>query len=147
MRSPVTIDELTMKIYVNQIPEEGMQHHTVYDPSAMDMERVDVHVREPYEVDAWITKAERELIVNAQIRCSLQFTCARCLDEFPQTIRTSGLFSYQFSPTDVVDMTEDVRQEIILAYPMIPVCRPDCKGLCSACGQNLNVAACRHDAA
>ena len=45
---------------------------------------------------------------------------------------------------DVVDITDDVRQEIMLAYPMIPVCRPDCKGLCSVCGQNLNAGPCQH---
>jgi uncharacterized protein len=42
------------------------------------------------------------------------------------------------APTDVVDITDDIRQEIILAYPMIPICQQNCKGLCPVCGQNLN---------
>ncbi|MBI2174769.1 MAG: DUF177 domain-containing protein [Candidatus Omnitrophica bacterium] len=58
-----------------------------------------------------------------------------------------AMSSYHVAPTDVVDITDDVRQEIILAYPMIPVCREDCKGLCISCGQNLNVAACSHQMA
>jgi uncharacterized protein len=42
----------------------------------------------------------------------------------------------------VVDITNDIRQEIILAYPMIPICRQTCKGLCAVCGYNLNQGVC-----
>ena len=45
---------------------------------------------------------------------------------------------------EMVDITDDVRQEIILAYPMIPICAPGCKGLCPACGWNLNQGSCVH---
>ena len=108
------------------------------------MERFDVHLREPFEVDAFITKADQELVVSAEIHAPLHLTCARCLGEFLSVVSTDAVFSYKVQPTDVVDLTEDVRQEIILAYPMIPVCQPDCKGLCSSCGQNLNSALCSH---
>ncbi len=33
-------------------------------------------------------------------------------------------------------------EEFSLALPMKPLCRPDCKGLCAECGQNLNVGDC-----
>lgn len=146
MSVTATSEHPTMKIYVNRIPEEGLQERATYNPSTMDMERDDIHLRRPYEVNARITKIERELVVSAQITCQIELTCARCLEEFPQTIHPHGVFSYPVGATDVVDITEDIRQEVILAYPMIPVCRQDCKGLCSACGQNLNLATCRHHA-
>ncbi|MDA0577799.1 MAG: DUF177 domain-containing protein [Verrucomicrobia bacterium] len=44
---------------------------------------------------------------------------------------------------DCVDLTEDIREAIILAFSGYPVCNPDCKGLCASCGMNLNKAACR----
>ncbi len=135
-----------MIIDVNRIPEEGLTEHATYDPSAMDMERFDVHLDQPFEVDAFITKADQEVVVTAQIRCPVRLSCARCLEEFTSDLRPGGIFSYRVKPTEVVDITEDVRQEIILAYPMVPVCRPDCKGLCPACGQNLNQASCSHQA-
>ena len=34
------------------------------------------------------------------------------------------------------------REQILLAGPMKPVCRNECKGLCSTCGTNLNDASC-----
>jgi uncharacterized protein len=35
-----------------------------------------------------------------------------------------------------------LREEIILAMPMQPLCRPDCLGLCRTCGQNWNEGRC-----
>lgn len=133
-----------MKIHVNRVPEEGLHERAIYDPRAMDMDRLDIRLQRSFEVDALITKADQELVVNADIRCPVHMTCARCLDEFDQSLATRAFFSYHVHPTDVVDITDDVRQEIILAYPIIPVCRPDCKGLCPSCGQNLNRATCSH---
>ena len=123
-----------------------MREQQRYDPAPLDMEREDIHLREPFDVDAQISRAGEELIVRFGVRCSLQLTCARCLVEFGTTVTPDGILSYTVSPTDVVDITEDVRQEIMLAYPMVPACKADCKGLCSSCGQNLNTATCSHQA-
>jgi len=136
-----------MKIHVNRIPAEGLREHATYDPAALDMERDDVRLLRPFEVDAFMTKTAKELVVAVDIRCPLHLVCARCLEGFDSTVATRSLFNYTVQPADVVDITDDVRQEIILAYPMIPVCRSDCRGLCSACGQNLNIGSCGHHAA
>ncbi len=133
-----------MKISVSRVPPEGLKDHATYHPSTLDMERDDIHVDQPFTVDAFIAKAEQELVVRAEIACSLRLTCARCLEEFSSTISADAVWSYHVKPTEIVDITEDVRQEIILAYPMIPMCRPECKGLCPVCGQNLNTASCAH---
>ena len=136
-----------MKISVSRVPDEGLKDHASYDPAAMDMERDDIHLDRPFTVDAFIIKADQELVVNAAVHCSLRLTCARCLEDFHTTLATDAVLSYKVKPNDIVDITDDVRQEIILAYPMVPICQATCKGLCSACGQNLNVASCSHHAA
>ena len=135
-----------MKIQVNRVPEEGLKEHAVYDPAVLDMEREDVRPAKPFDIDAQISLVDKELVVNADIHCTLSLTCARCLEAFEAPVSPRAIFSYSVEPNDIVDITEDVRQEIILAYPMVPVCRPDCKGLCAVCGQNLNERACGHPA-
>ena len=137
-------EESAMKIHVNRVPEEGLSRHENYDPVALDMERDDIRLPKPFTVDAAIALADKELVVNADIRCPLSMTCGRCLDDFESTVHVPAIFSYNVQPTDVVDITEDVRQEIILAFPMIPVCREGCQGLCRTCGQNLNHGTCAH---
>lgn len=135
-----------MKIQVNRIPEEGLRERVTYDPAALDMEREDVHLVQPFTVDAFITIVDTELIVDVEIRCPVRLCCARCLEEFDSAVTAKSLFTYKVQPVEVVDITEDVRQEIILAYPMVSLCRPECKGLCAACGQNLNAGSCSHQA-
>jgi len=133
-----------MKIAVNKVPPEGLTQRASYDPAALDMDRQDVQLREPFEAEAHVTKADQELVVEVGIRAPLHLVCARCLVEFTDVVTPSAVFSYKVHPAETVDITDDVRQEIILAYPMIPLCRPGCKGLCSSCGQDLNTAACSH---
>ena len=142
---PGLLSERPMKIVVNRVPFEGLREETQYDPATLDLARADIRVDKPLQVAAFIRKAEDELVVEARIRGRLHITCARCLEGFPQAVTVDALFSYPVKPTDVVDITEDVRQELLLTYPMAPTCRPDCKGLCPRCGQNLNVQACGHN--
>lgn len=44
--------------------------------------------------------------------------------------------------TEYVDLTESVREAIILAFPSFPLCDEGCKGLCPVCGTNLNTGVC-----
>lgn len=133
-----------MKIQVSKVPPEGLTQRASYDPAALDMDRQDVQLRELFEAEAVVTKADQELVVEVDIRAPLHLTCARCLGGFTSVVTPSTVFSYKVHPTETVDITDDVRQEVILAYPMIPLCRPDCKGLCRSCGQDLNTAPCSH---
>jgi uncharacterized protein len=82
--------------------------------------------------------------------------CRRCLKEvtLPVSTEIGALFSqepdaaddpdaYPLPPdADVVDVTPAVREELILAVPRYVECRPDCKGLCPRCGQDLNAGPC-----
>lgn len=133
-----------MKIHVNRIPYEGLREDAQYDPKTLDVDRADVRLEDPVAVSAFITKADREVVVQAEIGGVLRLSCARCLTSFEHRLHTEAILSYAVAPADIVDITEDIRQEIILAYPMIPLCQPECKGLCPKCGQNLNVTGCPH---
>jgi len=43
---------------------------------------------------------------------------------------------------DELDLTELVREQILLNLPEQTFCNPDCKGLCPKCGQNRNLIDC-----
>jgi uncharacterized protein len=45
----------------------------------------------------------------------------------------------------VIDLDPLVREQLLLSLPAYPVCREDCKGLCSVCGANLNERECGCD--
>ena len=60
------------------------------------------------------------------------------------------IYKYNFSSVllvsyyreGTIDLKEDVREAIILAFPLKPLCRPECRGLCPHCGRNLNEEKC-----
>lgn len=102
------------------------------------------------EISAMVTDAEITVI----------FTCNKCLKEFKQTISIPNAERefYEKKPhdaediTDVylidlknltIDLTEMMRQEIILHFPFIPVCSESCKGICQSCGADLNKKKCQ----
>lgn len=50
--------------------------------------------------------------------------------------------AFQIDQNHILDLTEPVRQTLLVALPMRPLHREDCRGLCPTCGTNLNLGAC-----
>jgi uncharacterized protein len=44
-----------------------------------------------------------------------------------------------------IDLEPFIREEMILAIPIGPLCSEDCKGLCPICGEDLNESSCSHE--
>ncbi|MFH1830183.1 MAG: DUF177 domain-containing protein [Pseudomonadota bacterium] len=49
---------------------------------------------------------------------------------------------FGFYEGDRFDVSEVIREQIVLAEPMKHLCKEDCKGLCPRCGKNLNKGPC-----
>ena len=43
---------------------------------------------------------------------------------------------------DEIDFRDVIQEQVIMAIPMQPLCREDCRGLCARCGANLNEGPC-----
>ena len=41
-----------------------------------------------------------------------------------------------------LDLCEAVQEQVIMALPVRPLCREDCRGLCPVCGADLNEESC-----
>lgn len=114
-------------------------------------------------VDLDIQQSGEEFFCQAHATAELTLECARCLTVFKGTIKGQTDFiacsedtwaeahaeagddeDYVFyeGRSLEVDITEQVRQAIILAMPLVPVCREDCKGLCPKCKVNRNEQEC-----
>ncbi len=81
-----------------------------------------------------------------------ELTCSRCLESFIKrselTERAEAVISDKESFAEeegivavkdkIADLTDIIRDMIIIDEGMKPLCRDDCKGLCPKCGENLN---------
>ena len=90
--------------------------------------------------------AGADLIVTGKASVPLATVCARCLDDIRITIAVKDLCFHFEKVRDLeVDLTDNVREELLLAFPSCFYCSPDCKGICPMCGANLNHASCSCD--
>jgi uncharacterized protein len=99
---------------------------------------------------ARVTRTPQGLLVQVKLRAAQQVECVRCLSDFDQPLEVDFTELYAFTPRSVTDsnliLPEDgyidleplVREYMLLAIPISPLCSPDCKGLCPICGENLN---------
>jgi DUF177 domain-containing protein len=88
------------------------------------------------------------VLVSGTATVTVVGECARCLDpvEWHETVPFTELFLHEPGPEeeelpvldgDLLDLEPVVRDAVVLALPLAPLCRPDCPGLCPACGARL----------
>jgi len=147
-----------MKIDIRQIQPEGSDFH--YSGTAEDMEISIEGVKfpSPVEADIAATLSGDEIICQGEIYASVEIECSRCLEifDFPITARLQFVVQmldttldvssddadddYEVIPKtqSVCDVSQRIRDAIVLNIPLKPLCDEDCRGLCPMCGINLN---------
>jgi uncharacterized protein len=105
----------------------------------------------PVALDVRLEAVTEGVYVSGTAAAPLVGECARCLDELTDeiTVELAELFAFPESATDEttdedelprvvgdhVDLEQTVRDAIVLALPLAPLCSDDCAGLCPECGQ------------
>lgn len=118
----------------------------------------DLEQAEPVEGTVRIARTNRGVLVTGRLRTSLAEECSRCLrpvelpieialeeEVLPSLDIATGLPVRVGDEADVPRLTDHheldleplVREGIQLAEPIAPLCREDCPGLCSVCGEEL----------
>ena len=118
----------------------------------------DLRLAEPIGGRVRLLRTNRGILATADLHAALDLECSRCLREvlFPVELRIEeeylpalDLATGRPLPVDdepdvarltdhhELDLETPVRDAIILAEPIAPLCRPDCPGLCIVCGGRL----------
>lgn len=143
-------------------PIGAVREYPVHEPS---LPMGDAPHRTPVDGSVRMVRTARGLLVRATLQITLHERCARCLIDFDRTTALTveeEFFStvdiesgtplplpedaspeaFRIDPHHHLDLTEAVRQYRVMAESLAPRCRPDCRGLCLTCGQNLNLGPC-----
>lgn len=85
-----------------------------------------------------------ELVVTGRLEVEVEVQCSRCAVPFTMKVVDKRFDVGIDAPegTESVDLTADMREAILCAFPSHPVCRKECKGLCAQCGKDLNQGVC-----
>ncbi|MFH0763130.1 MAG: DUF177 domain-containing protein [Candidatus Omnitrophota bacterium] len=132
-----------MKIDIRQIPPEGLILREEISAKELDLETDIIKICSPLQITARVRSITNVLNVevNAQIRLSC--ICSRCLGVFERDFKREFCLDYQAdNSAPTIDLNPDIRDEFMLDYPIKPLCRTECRGLCPGCGSNLNEGKC-----
>lgn len=85
--------------------------------------------------------ADKEILVRGRIWGEMEIQCARCLKTATLPFDENFFETYSIKD-EIIDIMLIVRQTLALTEEIRFLCKPECKGLCAICGQDLNVAQC-----
>lgn len=96
------------------------------------------------DYDLRVTRVSGGALVSGTCRAVISGECGRCLEPVKREISAEEIefFVDLAQAPEEVDISEDIRSELLLELPMVLLCREDCRGLCPACGKNLNRGKC-----
>ena len=106
------------------------------------------------DLDLRLEAVAEGVLVSGTAAATAVGQCSRCLVDLTEPViaRIRELYAYPDSTTaattdddeiarlvdDLVDLEPLVRDEVVLALPWAPLCRPDCPGLCAQCGERFD---------
>lgn len=159
-------DDGNMKLSVDDIKTSPAEVHFAEDVVELNLTLAEgsensYRFPKPLQVNLTHFRSREDLILSGTIDGELIGACSRCLEEYVLPINRE--FSVTLSPQrtmqrevelsadelsadfyreEHIDLSALVHEETILALPSRPLCREDCRGLCSQCGTNLNLESC-----
>ncbi len=113
--------------------------------------------------EAFFHWTEKGLSLKGKAHLSVGLVCSRCLERFYISIEPNFILHLKeegdqaeaankevdeeeidnFPIKDsLIDMREVLSEQIYLNIPLKPLCKEECRGLCSECGGNLNENKC-----
>ena len=132
-------------------------------------ENGDIRFSGPLSASLRITPGKDLFFVEGQVAIDAEISCCRCLAPLQQSLAETFSLTYtadlphgdgpdpakdaplELTAEDMgmaliragrIDLAAALQEAVIMALPMQPLCRKDCKGLCPNCGVDLNCEKC-----
>jgi uncharacterized protein len=148
-RDPFVIDTYALGRRPGSMRKDS---RTVPAPADLGVEMVGVPEDADIELDIRLEAVMEGVLVSGAARAPLSGECARCLEPLTSSIEVDFQELYVYSDTrsgesaeederrlegDFIDLQPVVRDAMVLALPLSPLCQDDCPGLCPECGVRL----------
>jgi uncharacterized protein len=134
-----------MKIEVRRVSPGGETVEAVSPLPETHMNRVGVWFDRPVRLKMKVSVVNNVFVAMGAYDTRLTMECHRCLKRFDHPAESTDYIWEQpvtLSGDEIIDLTEGIREDIMLRLPLKNLCSQDCKGLCPQCGKDLNEGAC-----
>jgi uncharacterized protein len=156
-----------LKVRVDDLPDTGRVihfHKTDAWLASMTEDAREITLVRPVEVDLELTREEDSIKLRGHLQGALQVACSRCLQDFVldldeiidltlvRSLPADAPYEIDLQREDLdteffdgvtIDVELIVAEQIFLTLPQKPLCQPECAGLCSGCGADLNREECK----
>jgi uncharacterized protein len=158
-----------LRVRVDELSDSGRVMH-FHETEAWFSTRIrsgedagEITLARPINVDLELVPEADQIKLNGQLQGAVRLRCSRCLQDYvlkldepidlillpplpadtPEEVdlRPEDLDTGFFDGV-TIDVDLIVAERIFLALPQQPLCQPDCQGLCSGCGADLNREVC-----
>ncbi len=134
-----------MIIEISKILREGSRYVGEEPPSVLGLEEEQgIRSVESLHYDLVARVVSGGVVVRGHVEARMELQCGRCAEFFSTLLADSDfLRDYPLREgQQELDVTEDLREAVLLRLPPHPVCGEECRGLCPRCGKNLNEGPC-----
>ncbi len=133
-----------MRIELGRLTEQPLEASEDIDAGKWDLDSFDVKFIKNIHIDCKFRRSGKDVFVHCSVLTHRLITCSRCLGKYEQEVSQDFNLSYPVSlRSDYLEIDSDLREEVLLNFPMKVLCKPDCRGICPRCGVNLNIEECR----
>jgi uncharacterized protein len=124
---------------------------TAAAPAELGLGVIGIPAGSSIELDLRMESASEGVFVSGTAHADVVGECSRCLESISDkvTVHIGELFAYPDSATvattdadevshvvnDMIDTEPMIRDAVLLALPLAPLCQEDCSGLCPDCGE------------
>ncbi len=159
-------------LHVEQLKEKEFYHEFEEDPQVFPIIAEMIKNREceflkPLNIRLKAFRIKELFEVQGTFRTRIRLPCSRCLKDFDTPLMSDFELTYTKEMPGLMDVFEDeeielrveeigmiyfkgeeinlqqgIQEQVVMAFPLQPLCDDNCKGLCSNCGSDLNRGHC-----
>ena len=120
-----------MKVKVEKISDKAIELEEEIPASLWGMDSTDVTFVNSIHLKCKFFKVWEEIVVETLVTTQREVVCSRCLNRIRQTIKQNFKNTYKISKMgDCLEVDNDIRENILISFPMKVLCEEDCKGIC-----------------
>lgn len=141
-----------MKLDLTELLRHVGNEADVQEEFKVNLASDELRLTRPVKVKLHLTNTGQSVLVDGSLETELELDCSRCLKKFRQPLTVpvdeeyaknpprppakKGVelelkekdFVYPIGQDNTLDLDETIRQNILLAVPLKPLCTPACKG-------------------
>ncbi len=131
-----------IKIPIYDIDNTGKEFSNTITQDDLNINIKDIEFDDIY-YSIKVSLVSNSILVQGKVSTEIHTKCIKCLDNFDKIIDNRDVCHYYESFTGIeLDISDDIKDDLLIKLNDYPKCSKNCQGLCSSCGVNLNKDSC-----